>query len=310
MRKHILPLLCLSFVCFSCSSSPSSSEAKVASNPEEVSSEAPSLDEIPYDILKDEEIVNGLTANDARFDVSKVEKVGGHPLEGKKIFWLGSSVTYGASSEGESMADFLAAKTGAICVKEAISGTTIYDNGGLGNSGDKSYTRRLYNGKILDPDEKIDAFICQISTNDARNEALSHRGSITPDDVLHFEDFDRSTTLGGVEFIISYATETWNCPVYFYSGSYFGDGSGTRKNSNPKGSEYGKLVNEVKQIVEKWNKVSYADVHVIDLFNDEEFNAKVSDKYYTWATSDPVHPKKAGYLQWWTPYFEYYLLNN
>jgi len=49
------------------------------------------------------------------------------------------------------------------------------------------------------------------------------------------------------------------------------------------------------------------EVGVIDLFNDEEFNAVASDAYYSWATSDAIHPKKAGYLQWWTPYFESYL---
>ena len=47
---------------------------------------------------------------------------------------------------------------------------------------------------------------------------------------------------------------------------------------------------------------------MIDLFNDEEFNAAVSDDYYKWCTNDPVHPKKAGYLNWWMPYFEQFLI--
>ena len=47
------------------------------------------------------------------------------PLSGKTILWIGSSVTYGASSEKESMVDFLAARHGAVCVKEAVSGTTL-----------------------------------------------------------------------------------------------------------------------------------------------------------------------------------------
>lgn len=38
---------------------------------------------------------------------------------------------------------------------------------------------------------------------------------------------------------------------------------------------------------------------IIDLFNDGDFNKQASDKYYKWATSDPIHPKKAGYLEWW-----------
>ena len=34
-----------------------------------------------------------------------------------------------------------------------------------------------------------------------------------------------------------------------------------------------------------------------------------SDKYYSWACNDPIHPRKAGYLQWWTPYIQAYLEN-
>ena len=310
MRKLTVFPLALSALCLACAPTPSSSSSpSEPSEPSSISSsEEPRV--IEYDILPDEEIVSGLTANDARFDKSKVEMVEDHPLLGKRIYWLGSSVTYGASSNGQSMADFLSAKTGATCVKDAVSGTTIYDNGGTGNSGDKSYTRRLVNSTVFKTDVQVDAFICQISTNDARNDALSHRGSISDDDVIYPEEFDRSTTLGGIEFIISYVVETWDCPIYFYSGSYFGDGSGTRLNNNPKGSEYGRLVDETKQIIEKWKKVKGVDIGIIDLFNDEEFNAKASDKYYTWATSDPIHPRKAGYLQWWMPYFEDFLLHN
>ena len=102
-------------------------------------------------------------------------------------------------------------------------------------------------------------------------------------------------------------TDTWGCPVYFYSGAYFGD-EGSRKNANPKGSEYGKLVAQVNDVVKKWQAAGY-DVDVIDLYNDEAFNGAVTDEYYKWCTSDPIHPKKAGYLNWWTPYFEAFLIN-
>ena len=79
--------------------------------------------------------------------------------------------------------------------------------------------------------------------------------------------------------------------------------------ANPKGTAYGELVSQVKQVVDKWSELGY-DVGVIDLYNDTDFNAHVSDEYYKWATSDAIHPKRAGYLQWWTPYFEQYLIVN
>ena len=100
---------------------------------------------------------------------------------------------------------------------------------------------------------------------------------------------------------------TWGCPVYFYSGSYFGD-TGTRKSTNPTGTEYAKLVDQVIEIADKYNQFMDFKVGVIDLYNDADFNAVVSDKYYKWVMSDAIHPKAAGYLQWWTPYFESYLV--
>ncbi len=254
----------------------------------------------------DESVMAGKDANAAEFYASNVVKREDSPLEGKIIYWLGSSVTYGASSGGESMVEFLAARTGAICRKEAVSGTTIFDDGKTENTGEKSYTRRLTSSKIFGKDgEYPDAFICQISTNDAIDNRLSKRGEMTGPEVYDPDAFDRSTTLGGVEFIISYVLDTWGCPVYFYSGSYFGD-TGTRASTNPSGTEYAKLVGQVKEIAEKWKALGN-DVEVLDLYNDADFNAQVSDEYYKWCTSDAIHPKRAGYLNWWMPRFEQFL---
>ena len=268
-----------------------------------------SLDD-PYREIEYALAIDG-AAGEAKYDASKVEKIDNHPLNGKTIYWLGSSVTYGSAASGMSMADYLSAKTGAICVKEAVSGTTIFDDGGSGDSGAKSYTRRLLNSSVFDTKARIDAFICQISTNDCTSSRLSKRGAIADSNLQDYEDFDRSTTLGGIEFIISYVNEIWGCPIYFYSGAKFGDGSDKahRQNSNPKGSDYGQLVSQTLQICAKWDKLSYVTAGVIDLYNDEEFNAKASDEYYAWAMNDPIHPKKAGYLQWWMPYFENYLIH-
>ncbi len=263
--------------------------------------------EIAYTI--DESLVDTAGANDEMFYKKNVERIES-PLAGKTIYWLGSSVTYGATSGGEAVPEFLEAKTGCISKKDAVSGTTIFDDGNTSDTGEKSYTRRLVNSTVFNKNEKIDAFICQISTNDALSSRKKNWGAITPDDKLYQEDFDRSTTLGGIEFIIAYVTDTWNCPVYFYSGAEFFDkdkSSSPRANASPTGTDYGELVGKVLEIAAKWQKYNI-DVRVIDLFNDKDFNAKVSDTYYSWAVNDPIHPKRAGYLQWWMPYFERFLL--
>ena len=253
------------------------------------------------------------SANDARFDCANQPREENHPLKGRIFYWLGSSVTYGSAANGQSMADYLAAKSGCISKKDAVSGTTMYDDGASSATGANSYVRRLQNSLIYDPNhDAVDAFICQISTNDCTNDRLSKRGQMAAEDDFDYESFDKATTLGAVEFIIGYAAEVFDCPIYFYSGGYFGDGNdkSQRQNSNPKGSEYGKLVDQVKAIAEKWNAKAGVEVRVIDLYHDQEFNEEASASYYAWAMNDPIHPRKAGYLQWWMPYFEARLIND
>lgn len=261
-----------------------------------------------YAIPSDDEIA-GKDANGAQYELANVETVEDHPLAGKKIYWLGSSVTYGASSGGVSMAEYLGKKAGLTSAKEAVSGTTLFNDGLTGNTGANSYVNRLIHSKNFSRDDQIDAFICQISTNDCTADRLSKRGTMTPEGVEDLDQFDVATTLGAVEYIIEYVLETYFCPVYFYSGAYFGDGNNKamRQNGNPKGSDYGILVSQVKEIAKKWDAIGGVRVGVIDLYNDKAFNAAASDAYYAWSTSDPIHPKKAGYLQWWMPYFEAYL---
>jgi hypothetical protein len=263
-----------------------------------------------YSIPKEEELDTTKSANANDFDVRNVTKVDS-PLDGMHFYWLGSSVTYGASSNSVSMVEYLSALTGATCKKDAISGTTLLCDMKSDNTGVKSYVNRLKTSKVFDENQYLDAFICQISTNDCTSDRLSKRGTMTAEDVFDIQQFDISTTLGAVEYIISYVTTTWACPVYFYSGSYFSDGtnSAQRQNGNPKGSDYGTFVSQVKTIADKWNKGTDYHVGVIDMFNDEAFNAAASDKYYSWACNDPIHPRKAGYLQWWTPYIQAYLEN-
>lgn len=215
-------------------------------------------------------------------------------LTGKTIYWLGSSVTVGMESNNVAVADYIAARNGSTCVKEAVSGTTLKD--GKKNS----YVSRLENTGKFDKSAKIDAFVCQISTNDAKSSIIPDWGELTGDTVV--SGFDKQTTLGAMEYIVTYVEKTWNCPVYFYSGAHFGD-SGARSSKNPKGSDYAKLVEQTHKLAGKWNKIEGYEVKVIDLFNDEDFN-NVTDEQYKLYMHDAIHPFKAGYLEWWTPVFE------
>lgn len=214
----------------------------------------------------------GLPGNAAQYDLTNVPWLTDRPLEGKHILFLGSSVTYGAASQGVSFADYIGVRNGCTITKEAVSGTTLVD------SGPDSYISRL---KKLDTDMAADLFVCQLSTNDATQK--KPLGTVNES---HDRDaFDTSTVAGAIEYIISYAKETWGCPVVFYTNPQYNS------------AEYAAMVELLSTIQQKW------DITVIDLWNDADFNAITPEQRELYL-ADSIHPTKAGYLEWWTPYME------
>lgn len=109
-------------------------------------------------------------------------------LRGKRVIFLGSSVTYGYCSGGVGFPELVAEATGCVALKEAVSGTTLVP-------GDRDYIQRM---KAL-PCDPCDLFVCQLSTNDAT------KGKPLPD------------IEAAVREIIAYARATWRCPVAFYT---------------------------------------------------------------------------------------------
>lgn len=220
---------------------------------------------------KEENKFSNLPGNSEQYHLENVEVLIESPLNGKHLAFLGSSVTLGYASLDVSFVDYIAKRNQCTFVKEAVSGTTLVDNG------EKSYVQRLLNR--MDKDEKFDAFICQLSTNDVRKKMPM--GTIAVDS----DDFNTSTITGATELIIDYVMKTWNCPVIFYTGAKFDS------------EQYDDMVKMMYDLKEKWN------IEIIDLWNDEAFNA-ISPEERGLYMSDPVHPTQAGYLLWWTPFIE------
>lgn len=199
-------------------------------------------------------------------------------IKGKTIYWLGSSVTYGAASGGVSMVDYIGERNQANCVKEAVSGTTLVDNGA------DSYVQRMLNK--LDKNKKVDHFICQLSTNDAsQGKPLGELSGSN-----NIRDFNTQTIYGAIEYIIGYARQTWGCAVTFYTNPYYDSGA------------YQNMVDALWKIKDKWN------IGILDFWNNEEMR-KVSQEDYARWMADNIHPTAVGYLEWWTPKFEDYLQN-
>lgn len=178
-------------------------------------------------------------------------------LRDKRVLFLGSSVTYGYRDSGISFADYMVTHCGLIMVKEAVPGTTLAD------VGDQSYVARL---KRIDAQQKFDLFICQLSTNDA---ALS---------------LPSVQTEKAIRDIIAYVRRTFDCPIMFYTGTYF------------ESENYAKLVSLLRSLQKELG------VFVLDLYNDPEMRA-ISPEDYARYMADPIHPNLLGYEQWWLPKF-------
>ena len=122
--------------------------------------------------------------------LEQVKPVENSPLEGKRIIFLGSSVTYGAASKGVSFADYIGARNNCEIIKEAVSGITLVD------TGQSSYIQRL---KKMD-ESAADLFVCQLSTNDAtQNKPL---GNVS--ESMNMADGIHPTQAGYLEWFTPY----------------------------------------------------------------------------------------------------------
>lgn len=197
------------------------------------------------------------------------------PLYGKKIAFLGSSITYGFAAKGDSFVEYLQARDGVQPTKSAISGTTL-----AGHEHD-TYVSRIV--RDFDTEQNFDAFVCQLSTNDSRQNKKV--GIITPDNQK--SDFDTETTLGAIEYICQYVRENFDCPLIFYT---------CLRKSRP---GYDKLVEKLFELQKKWH------FRIIDLYHDTVVK-DLCDKS-PWAMFDDAHPTRLGYKTIWTPVFEHEL---
>ena len=237
-------------------------------------------------MAKEEKKRSDAPGNAPEYDPAAMEKHPDSPLAGKKIIFLGSSVTYGAASCAKSFVEMFEAADGVEAVKEAVSGTTLADQTSvpariLFGCGD-SYVKRM---KKLDRDMQADCLVCQLSTNDATMK--KPLGEISDSESM--SSFDAKTVTGAIETIIRYAKDTWHCPVVFYTGSYY------------ESPEYEAMVKRLYEIRDKWG------IGIIDLYTDEEFNT-IEEETYNLYMFDPIHPTQAGYGKWWFPKMEQELI--
>ena len=206
---------------------------------------------------------------DWRETFTGLEAMENSPLAGGQIAVLGSSVFAAHPAVGE----YLAIRFDTGLIQEAISGTTRCD------INVKSYESRI---KDIDPIAEIDLFICQLSTSDATKGlplgALSE-GTET-------DQFGTMTVNGALEYIISYAKHTWNCPVMLLIGSQYDS------------EAYAAMTEPALHLQEKWG------IGLIDLWNDPEMNGISDELRSRYIAADGIHPTTEGYRLWWGPAME------
>lgn len=194
------------------------------------------------------------------------------------FYFLGSSVTYGFATGGVSFVNEIQNTLNCNCVKEAVSGTTLTDNG------PSSYVKRMENN--IPKDAKIENLVVQLSTNDVtQNKPF---GSISNSQDI--SSFNKETVLGAIEYIIAYAKATWDCEVTFYTNPDF-------NNSN-----YELLITKLYDVQDKW------DIGIIDFYNYVNMEA-LSQETLNSYMSDSIHPNAKGYA-WMGSIMAEYLKSN
>lgn len=226
-----------------------------------------------YSKTKTVKIAKRRSGNSSKYKLTKVKR--GESLKGKRLVFVGSSLTKGSGSGGVSFPDYIARHTGCSVVKDAIGGTTT----SKGGDGRDFVTRSV---RLIDKMSCPDAFFCQLSANDAtRGRPL---GTIKQEKVP-IEELDTRTVAGAIEYIICYSDQKWGCPIAFYTAM------------NLSNDRYDKMVNLLYQAQEKYG------IQVIDLYHGlNKYSIKA--KTYRLYMRDRLHPTKAGYLKWVTPFFE------
>lgn len=235
-----------------------------------------------------------LPGNAPQYSLDSLETLKDSPLKGKTFFWLGSSITFGLTANGEGTADMLAKHNGCACYKEAASGTTIANIpateemaailtqiiGADPSKEDLSFTARIHD---LPLDVKPDLFVLQLSTNDSRLPAESI-GTLS--ESFDTNDFDLATTLGGMEYIMAYVKAKWGCPVMIYTSPLLAD------------EQYMAMLDNAYKVADKWGG------YILDLTTDTAFNAAGREHQDLYMAPDGIHPTRAGYQLWWLPRFE------
>ena len=257
--------------------------------------------------------------NSSQFNLSKVNKVNSS-LKGRRILFLGSSITRGHSSGNISFVDYLAHKHSIdVVAKDAVNGTTI------SFASNNNYIQRLENYDALSGAELL---VCQLSTNDSRYKLNNIRIEGKTLDPENDENHESPDEIGdeaileelrdkaasepyyvddAIKYIIAYSNIRLGCPAVFFSCPRF-------KTTETFDSEFYSDMREcMLDTCETWaadNEFGRSfEVSVIDLWGEPSLAGfETYNEARSFYMMDSVHPTKAGYYRKYLPSFESHLM--
>ena len=208
--------------------------------------------------------------NRKRFSPSLLEEDPSSPLKGKRMLFLGSSVTRGYGSLGEGFPECFIWRDGALPTKEAVDGTT------LANKDGRSYLSRLRRHE----GERFDHMLVQLSTNDAwQGLPLGDKDSQ-----------DTGTTFGSLNEILRIGSSLSKALPIVWSNPYFENGP------------YREMVRIAKEIAAEERCL------FLNLYEDPLVNSIGMGERRLFLL-DEIHPTRAGYRDWLFPYLRAFVLS-
>lgn len=162
-------------------------------------------------------------------------------LTEKAVLFLGSNLTYGFNSLGESFVDYLWHKDGLIGIKDVENNTYLTHRDSF-QKGD-SYIERFQNDLKL---EKPDALMIEVANKDLDNDIVL--GDIAD------KHYDTKTLVGALEYFISQTKLLWGCPIIVFI-DYQKDKE-----------KYDRLIKKVLQLRQKWG------IEIIDLSHNTKID--------------------------------------
>lgn len=203
------------------------------------------------------------------------------------VYADGDSIAYGAGADGYSYADMLRDEYGFDVTKTAVNGSTFAQNA----NDEKDITKRV----VENFDGGYDYAIIEGGVNDYYFSMPI--GEIAESST---EEFDTSTTCGGLEEIFCHIRKTSpDTRIYFLATHKTNDFDSAK---NKQGLTYLDYYNAILKICDKYC-VTVIDCHEDSALDTSDENMK---KAYTFKTSskpdgDGIHPNLEGYKKYYMP---------